>query len=87
MVSAEVASAMAENVRKIMKADFGLATTGNAGPTKGDSDAPIGTVYIAVSSEKGTVAHSFSMGNHRVRIVQKGVHKALEMLREEISKF
>ncbi len=87
VVSAEVASAMAENVRKIMKTDFGLATTGNAGPTKGDSDAPIGTVYIAVSSEKGTVAQSFSMGNHRVRIVQKGVHKALEMLKEEISKF
>ena len=87
VVSAEVASAMAENVRKIMKTDFGLATTGNAGPAKGDSEAPIGTVYIAVSSEKGTVARSFTMGNHRVRIVQKGVHKALEMLKEEISKF
>jgi nicotinamide-nucleotide amidase len=87
VVSAEVASAMAENVRKVMKADFGLATTGNAGPAKGDSNAPIGTVFIAVSSDKGTVARSFSMGNHRVRIVQKGVHKALEMLKEEISKF
>ncbi|GGD43618.1 competence/damage-inducible protein A [Muriicola marianensis] len=87
VVSAEVASAMAENVRRIMKADFGIATTGNAGPTKGDSDAPVGTVFIAIASEKGTVVESFSMGNHRVRIVQKGVHKALEMLQKEILKF
>lgn len=87
VVSAEVASAMAENVRKIMKSDFGVATTGNAGPAKGDSDSPIGRVYIAVSSEKGTVVQSYSMGNHRVRIVQKGVHKALEMLQKEILKF
>ncbi len=87
VVSAEVAAAMAENVRKIMRSDFGIATTGNAGPSKGDSDAPIGTVYIAVASGKGTVVESFSMGNHRVRIVQKGVHKALEMLRKEILKF
>ncbi|WP_372975779.1 CinA family protein, partial [Muriicola sp.] len=87
VVSAEVASAMAENIRRIMKADFGIATTANAGPTKGDSDAPVGTVFIAIASEKGTVVESFTMGNHRVRIVQKGVHKALEMLQKEILKF
>lgn len=87
VVSAEVASVMAENIRSLMNSDLGIATTGNAGPTKGDSDAPIGTVYIAISSDKGTRVEHFSMGNHRVRIVQKGVHKALEMLREEILKF
>lgn len=87
VVSAEVAMSMASNIRKIMKVDFGLATTGNAGPTKGDSDAPIGTVYIAVASEKGVVVKEFAMGNHRTRIVQKGVHKALEILQKEILKF
>ncbi|MBT8284733.1 MAG: competence/damage-inducible protein A [Flavobacteriaceae bacterium] len=87
VVSAEVASVMAENIRSLMNSDFGIATTGNAGPTKGDSDAPIGTIYIAISSDKGTRVEHFSMGNHRVRIVQKGVHKALEMLQEEILKF
>jgi nicotinamide-nucleotide amidase len=87
VVSAEVASVMAENIRTLMNSDLGIATTGNAGPTKGDSDAPIGTVYIAISSDMGTRVEHFSMGNHRVRIVQKGVHKALEMLREEILKF
>jgi len=87
VVSAEVAAAMASNIREIIKTDFGVATTGNAGPTKGDSEAPIGTVYIAIASEKGVEVQQFSMGNHRTRIVQKGVHKALEMLQKEILKF
>lgn len=87
VVSAEVAAAMASNIREMMKSDFGVATTGNAGPTKGDSDAPIGTVYIAIASEKGVEVQEFAMGNHRIRIVQKGVHKALEMLQKEILKF
>jgi nicotinamide-nucleotide amidase len=87
VVSAEVAMAMAKNVRELLKADFGVATTGNAGPTKGDSDAPIGTVYIAIATKDNVYASEFSMGNHRTRIVQKGVHKALEMLQKEILKF
>jgi nicotinamide-nucleotide amidase len=87
VVSAEVVSAMAQNVRELMKADFGVATTGNAGPSKGDSDAPIGTVFIAIATKEGVKAEKFNMGNHRTRIVQKGVHKALEMLQKEILKF
>ncbi|MGB5646723.1 MAG: competence/damage-inducible protein A [Muriicola sp.] len=87
VVSAEVAASMAKNIRELMKTDYGVATTGNAGPAKGDSDAAIGTVFIAIASEKGVEVQEFSMGNHRTRIVQKGVHKALEMLQKEILKF
>ncbi len=87
VVSEEVAVAMAENVRKITGADFGLATTGNAGPTKGDSDADIGTVYIALATPERSWAEEFTMGNHRTRIVQKSVHKAFQMLQKEILKF
>lgn len=87
VVSAPVARAMAENVRTLLNADFGVATTGNAGPTKGDSDAPVGTVYIGIAGPKGSYAREFTMGNHRERIVQKSVHKALEMLQQEILKF
>ncbi|PKA99433.1 nicotinamide-nucleotide amidase [Flavobacteriaceae bacterium MAR_2009_75] len=87
VVSAEVARQMAENVKHLMKSDFAIATTGNAGPSKGDSDADIGTVYIAIATPKDIVVEKFSMGNHRERIVQKTVHKALEMLQKEILKF
>ncbi|MDT7827629.1 competence/damage-inducible protein A [Pricia sp. S334] len=87
VVSAEVAKAMAENVRHLLHTDFAIATTGNAGPTKGDSDAEVGTVFVAIASENGVFAQKFNMGNHRTRIVQKSVHKALELLQKEILKF
>lgn len=87
VVSAEVAKAMAENVQKLLKTDFAVATTGNAGPTKGDSDADIGTVFIAVASPSGVYVEKFMMGNHRTRIVQKAVNKAFELLQKEILKF
>ena len=87
VVSAEEARVMAANVRQLFKSDVAIATTGNAGPTKGDSDAPIGTVYIAIATKKEVFVSEFNMGNHRTKIVQKGVHKALEMLQKEILKF
>jgi nicotinamide-nucleotide amidase len=87
VVSAEVASLMAQNVKKLMHTDFAIATTGNAGPTKGDSEADIGTVYIAIAGPKGVITEKFNMGNHRERIVQKAVNKGFEMLQKEILKF
>lgn len=86
VVSAEVAQLMAGNVRKLLQTDFAVATTGNAGPTKGDSDAEIGTVYIAIATPDRVFTEKFNMGNHRERIVQKTVHKALELLQKEILK-
>lgn len=87
VVSEEVACAMAQQVRTLLNTDIGIATTGNAGPEKGDSDSPIGRVFIGVSSPAGTYALEFTMGNHRERIVQKSVHKAMELLQQEILKF
>ncbi|MBU2904492.1 MULTISPECIES: competence/damage-inducible protein A [Arenibacter] len=87
VVSAEVAVEMATNLQKMLKTDFAIATTGNAGPTKGDSDAEVGTVFIAVVSPKATVVEKYRMGSQRERIVQKTVNKAFEMLQKEILKF
>ncbi|MEM8765394.1 MAG: competence/damage-inducible protein A [Bacteroidota bacterium] len=87
VVSGEVAKAMAENAKELLGADFAVATTGNAGPEKGDSDVAVGTVFIAISTPERTFAERFVMGNHRERVVQKSVNKAFEMLWKEISKF
>ncbi len=87
VVSEEVAIAMAKGIKKITGSDFAIATTGNAGPTKGDSDADIGTVFIAIATPNSIYAEKFSMGNHRTRIVQKSVHRAFQMLQKEILKF
>ncbi len=86
VVSEEVAMAMASNAKKMLSTDFAIATTGNAGPSKGDSDVDIGTVYIGISTPEATYAKKFTMGNHRERIVKKSVNKAFELLWQEILK-
>ncbi|ALM06580.1 damage-inducible protein CinA [Sediminicola sp. YIK13] len=87
VVSEAVAKSMAQNVKELFNTDFAISTTGNAGPTKGDSDADVGTVYIAIASPSGVYAEKFMMGNHRERIVQKSVNKSFELLQKEILKF
>lgn len=86
VVSAEVATAMAKGVKKMMNSDFAIATTGNAGPSKGDSDAAVGTVFIAIATPKAIFAEKYNMGKQRERVVQKSVNKAFEMLQKEILK-
>ncbi len=80
VVSKEVAASMATQVRKKFKTTLGVATTGNAGPTKGDSDAEVGTVFIAIATEKEVITKKFLFGIHRERVVEKAVNKALEMI-------
>ncbi len=87
VVSEQVAKAMASNIKSLLKTDFAVATTGNAGPLKGDSNAAIGTVYIAIASLQGVYVEKFNLGTHRERIVLKGVNKAFELLQKEILKF
>lgn len=84
VVSKEVASAMAENVRKKFNATVGLSTTGNAGPSKGDSNAEIGTVWIAIAIQDKIVTKKFLFGRHRERVIGKSVNKALELLMNQI---
>ena len=84
VVSEAVAASMAQQVRKKFNATIGVATTGNAGPLKGDSNAEIGTVCIAIASEKETVTEKFLFGIHRERVVEKAVNKALEMIYKQL---
>lgn len=84
VVSAPVAQAMAIGAKEIFKSDYAIATTGNAGPSKGDSDAAVGTVFIGIATPTTSYAMEFMMGNHRERVVQKSVNKAFELLQKEL---
>ena len=85
VVSKQVAEIMAKQVKAKYKTDIGIATTGNAGPLKGDSDVEIGTVWIAIATVKGVLKKKVMFGKHRERVIGKAVNKALEMVYREIT--
>jgi nicotinamide-nucleotide amidase len=86
VVSAEVAREMAINSKDLMKTDYAIATTGNAGPSKGDSDAEVGTVFIALATPNEVIVEEFNFGQPRDKVIDRAVVKSLEMLRKEILK-
>ncbi|PWB26098.1 CinA family nicotinamide mononucleotide deamidase-related protein [Flavobacterium sp. HTF] len=86
VVSAQVATAMALNVKEILKTDYSIATTGNAGPSKGDSDAEIGTVFIALATPNGVITEEFNFGQPREKVIDRATIKSLEILQKEILK-
>lgn len=83
VVSAEVAKAMAEGVAKVYNTEYAIATTGEAGPNKGDSNAPIGTVYIALKSPVEVKVERFSFGEQRRITIKRALNAALTMLWKE----
>ncbi|MDH4403501.1 MAG: CinA family nicotinamide mononucleotide deamidase-related protein [Flavobacterium sp.] len=86
VVSYEVAKEMALAVKKIMNTDYAIATTGNAGPSKGDENSEIGTVFIAIATPNNLVVEEFNFGQPRVKVIDRAVNKAFEMLHKEILK-
>ena len=85
VVSQQVVELMASGVRNLMEADFGVATTGVAGPSGGTDENPVGTVWIAVASEQGIVSKRFNFGKDRENVINRATIAAYEMLREEIT--
>jgi len=84
-VSAEVATAMAEGIRKKSGSDFGLAVTGIAGPTGGTPNKPVGLTYIAVTGTQGTRCEKFLFHQDRVRNKERAAQAALNLLRLYLS--
>lgn len=86
VVSAEVATAMALALQKMMQSDYAIATTGNAGPAKGDATAELGTVFIAIAGPEGVFAEEFNFGQPREKVIDRAVGKSLELIYKEILK-
>ena len=84
VVSKHVAEIMAKQARAKFNADVAIATTGNAGPLKGDSDQEIGTVWIAIATCNRVIKKKFIFGKHRERVIGKAVNKALELVYKEL---
>jgi len=80
-VSAEVAQAMAEGVRRRSGATLGLAVTGIAGPTGATEEKPVGTVHIALADAEGVKEKMFRFPGDRGRIRAQATVAALDMVR------
>jgi len=86
VVSVEVAEAMALQVQQMFATDYVIATTGNAGPNKGDADAEVGTVVIAIATPTGVFSEVFDFGQPREKVIDRAVNKGLELIYKEILK-
>lgn len=83
-VSEQTIVEMAEGVRKTLSADYGIATSGIAGPDGGTPDKPVGTVWIAVASPQRTFTRKLQLGGFRQQIIHNATVALLNLLRKEI---
>ena len=83
-VSKQVVEQMAVNVRKLLKTDVAIATSGIAGPDGGTAEKPVGVVWISVSSPNGVVSREFKFGNVRLQNIERTAQTAMLMLKEVI---
>jgi nicotinamide-nucleotide amidase len=83
-VDAEVARQMAAGVRRLLGADWGVATTGVAGPDPQDGQ-PVGTVHVAVAGPGGTIRdRRLRLDGDRRGIRWESVRAALGLLLGEL---
>ena len=76
-VSEETVITMANNIRKQLDADYGIAISGIAGPTGGTPDKPVGTVWMAWATPTQTIAECVQLGKLREQITDRACQKAM----------
>ncbi|GFR80630.1 CinA-like protein [Elysia marginata] len=84
-VSSSIAEEMAVKTRVLFKTDYAISITGNAGPKKDKgSDAPVGTVFIGIASEKKVFSRGFNFGENREDVINRAVSKSLELILDTV---
>ena len=83
-VSREVASALADGIRKRCGTTLGIGVTGVAGPTGGTVEKPVGLVFHALSSDRGTEVAERNFPGDRKRIRWFASQQALDMIRRKL---
>ena len=79
-VSEAVAIQMAEGVRRVGRSDYGISTTGIAGPSGGSAEKPVGTVWIGIATPNGSFAVLKNCGTDRGQIIQRATAYAVQLL-------
>lgn len=79
-VSEATVRQMAEGVQRLLHTDYAIATSGVAGPTGGSPDKPVGTVWIAWATPKGTTAECCHFSGDRAQITNNAAMAAIGKL-------
>ena len=82
-VCGDVAEAMAVGVRQRFNSQIGISTTGVAGPAP-HQGKDVGTVFIGISSKRGTFSEEYKFDGSRDQIRRATVAAALSLLAREI---
>jgi nicotinamide-nucleotide amidase len=85
-VSKQVVEQMAANVRLKFNSDFGISTSGIAGPNGGTTEKPVGTVWIAVANKDKVISKKLNLGYNRERNIHVSSLSVLNLLRLELLK-
>jgi nicotinamide-nucleotide amidase len=85
-VSEETVREMAIGIRTLFNADFGLASSGVAGPDGGTKEKPVGTVWVACAMEGRVETKKVQLTQDRMLNIQLTGITVLNMLRICISK-
>ena len=83
-VSQQVVEQMAIGVRRNLNTQYGLATSGIAGPTGGTPEKPVGTIWIATAGPNGVKSKKLNLGYSRERNIHVTSLSVLNMLRLEL---
>ncbi len=86
-VSAQAVLAMAQNVREVMGTDIGVSESGIAGPTGGNAEKPLGTVFVAISTRDGYELVERYVFNHgRMEFKVKTAEAVLDLVRHYLAR-
>jgi nicotinamide-nucleotide amidase len=83
-VSREVAAALAEGIRYRCESTLGVGITGVAGPGGGSPEKPVGLVFHAVASDRGTEVIERKYAGDRKRIRRFASTMVLDMVRRKL---
>jgi nicotinamide-nucleotide amidase len=84
-VSRETAIEMAEGVKNLAGTDLGLSITGIAGPDGGTEEKPVGLIYIALASKKGTECKELKLRGNRTKVRNYATLNSFDMIRRLVN--
>ncbi|MDD5897373.1 MAG: CinA family protein [Clostridia bacterium] len=84
VVSEPCARQMAQGARRVLKTHVAVSATGIAGPTGGTPQTPVGTVFIGVSSERGTRVDECHFEGDRQSVREQSAAYALQLALDAI---